>query len=142
MSFPAVSAADEIEAADLAGNRHLGQCQHEFEHHCNSPHRNATMRSPRVPTHHPPFEQVLIMLPRRCFQCIFCLSCCGFLLIYMSVAGITQTVAAPVDEPARKVDDTKAKETFFREKVLPLLESRCFECHGADSEAKGDLKLS
>lgn len=60
----------------------------------------------------------------------------------MSVAGTTQTVAAPVDEPARKVDDTKAKETFFREKVLPLLESRCFECHGPDSEAKGDLKLS
>lgn len=60
----------------------------------------------------------------------------------MSVAGTTQTVAAPVDEPARKDDDTKAKETFFREKVLPLLESRCFECHGPESEAKGDLKLS
>lgn len=30
MSFPAVSAADEIEVADLAGNRRLGQSQHGF----------------------------------------------------------------------------------------------------------------
>jgi hypothetical protein len=29
MSFSAVSAADEIEVADLAGNRRLGQSQHE-----------------------------------------------------------------------------------------------------------------
>jgi hypothetical protein len=135
MSFPATSAADEIEAADLAGNRRLGQSQHEFGHHCNSPRRNATMRSPRVPKHHPPFEQVPIMLPRRSLQCVFSLGCCGILLTWLSVAETTPTIAAAVDEPAKK-DDTATKEAFFREKVLPLLESRCFECHGPDSDAR------
>ena len=31
---------------------------------------------------------------------------------------------------------------FFREKVLPLLESRCFECHGDGEEIEGDLRLT
>ena len=81
------------------------------------------------------------MLPRRSLQCVFSLACCGILLTWLSVTETTPTIAAAVDEPAKK-DDTATKAAFFREKVLPLLESRCFECHGPDSEAKGDLKLS
>ena len=66
----------------------------------------------------------------------------ALLLIYCQSFAATSLVVAAVDESAKKDENTKAKETFFREKVLPLLESRCFECHGPDSEAKGDLKLS
>ena len=49
MSFPAVSAADEIEAADLAGNRHLGQCQH---------HQSIMMRRTDPSELHEPGENV------------------------------------------------------------------------------------
>ncbi|MFT5327447.1 MAG: mono/diheme cytochrome c family protein, partial [Planctomycetaceae bacterium] len=31
--------------------------------------------------------------------------------------------------------------TFYKEKVLPILEASCFECHGPESEVKGDLFL-
>jgi len=31
--------------------------------------------------------------------------------------------------------------TFYNEKVLPILEASCFECHGPESEVKGDLFL-
>ena len=34
------------------------------------------------------------------------------------------------------------QEVFFRDKVLPLLESRCFECHGDDGEVEGELRLT
>jgi len=30
---------------------------------------------------------------------------------------------------------------FYNEKVLPILEARCFECHGPESELKGELFL-
>jgi hypothetical protein len=45
-----------------------------------------------------------------------------------------------VEEENRKAPPD-AKATFFHEKVLPLLETRCFECHGPESEYKGDLNL-
>ena len=31
--------------------------------------------------------------------------------------------------------------TFYNEKVLPILKARCFECHGPESELKGELFL-
>ncbi len=34
------------------------------------------------------------------------------------------------------------QEGFFRDKVLPLLESRCFECHGDEGEVEGELRLT
>ncbi len=34
------------------------------------------------------------------------------------------------------------QDVFFRDKVLPLLESRCFECHGDDGEVEGELRLT
>ena len=34
------------------------------------------------------------------------------------------------------------QDVFFRDKVLPLLESRCFECHGDVGEVEGELRLT
>lgn len=34
------------------------------------------------------------------------------------------------------------QDVFFRDKVLPLLESRCFECHGDEGEVEGELRLT
>ena len=82
-----------------------------------------------------------MLLPRRFNLTTSLLCCSGILLAWWASCSNPPSVAAAIDEPTKtKTDDDKA--TFFREKVLPLLESRCFECHGPDSEAKGDLKLS
>ncbi|MDA1232562.1 MAG: DUF1549 domain-containing protein, partial [Planctomycetota bacterium] len=85
------------------------------------------------------------MLSSQRLKLILSLACTStILLTSFRDAGNTATVAATVDEPTKddpaKKDD-EAKATFFREKVLPLLESRCFECNGPESEAKGDLEL-
>ena len=52
--------------------------------------------------------------------------------------------AAPA--PSGNKGETKSpgldQEVFFRDKVLPLLESRCFECHGDDGEVEGELRLT
>ncbi|MEJ7596151.1 MAG: DUF1549 domain-containing protein, partial [Planctomycetaceae bacterium] len=82
-----------------------------------------------------------MLLPRR-FRLTTSLLCCsGILLTWWIFCSDASSVAAAIDEPTKTETDA-AKATFFREKVFPLLESRCFECHGPDSEAKGDLKLS
>ncbi len=89
-----------------------------------------------------------MLLPqRRLLTC--CLICIGgTLLTWIASTGQLLSVAKAAGQPvkadsaAKNDDATDAKETFFREKVLPLLESRCFECHGPDSETKGDLNLS
>ena len=45
--------------------------------------------------------------------------------------------------PALGADEPTAEQAeFFRSKVLPLLESRCFECHGAQDDIEGDLRLT
>ncbi len=80
-----------------------------------------------------------MLLPRRSNLTTSLLCCSGILLAWWATGSGPPSVAAAIDEPT---DTDDAKATFFREKVLPLLESRCFECHGPDSEAKGDLKLS
>jgi len=80
-----------------------------------------------------------MLLSRRLKLCFIYTCCVGAACI--CITGTAFIFAATVDEPAKK-KDAEAKETFFREKVLPLLESRCFECHGPDSEKKGDLNLS
>lgn len=52
--------------------------------------------------------------------------------------------AAPDGSPAGAVPSPRdaAKIEFFRDKVLPLLQSRCFECHGPKAERKGGLALT
>ncbi|MEY3175673.1 MAG: hypothetical protein RLZZ436_3587 [Planctomycetota bacterium] len=52
--------------------------------------------------------------------------CCGGLCLSVCVA----------DEPGAE------QAEFFRSKVLPLLESRCFECHGARDDIEGELRLT
>jgi len=47
--------------------------------------------------------------------------------------------AAVADDPAEM---TTAQRTFVTSKVLPLLESRCFECHRGPKEPKGGLVLT
>ena len=83
----------------------------------------------------------MLQLPHR-LNLTFCLICvCGIVLAWLVVPGDPSFVAAATIESAE--DETrKAKDTFFHEKVLPLLETRCFECHGPESEIKGDLNLS
>lgn len=66
----------------------------------------------------------------------------GISAAWLTFTANPRSVAAVVDEQSRTEGDEASKVVFFREKVLPLLESRCFECHGPNSQAKGDLKLS
>jgi len=82
-----------------------------------------------------------MLLPCRFSLTTSLLCCSGILLVWLAFCSDPASVVAAIDEPQGE-DTEDAKATFFREKVLPLLESRCFECHGPDSEAKGDLKLS
>jgi len=36
----------------------------------------------------------------------------------------------------------RAEHTFFDEKVLPILENRCYRCHGGEDTLKGDFRLT
>lgn len=54
-----------------------------------------------------------------------------------------ETPALSADEtnvPASLVSDEQAE--YFRSKVLPLLESRCHECHGDQDDIEGELRLT
>ncbi|MFM7058545.1 MAG: DUF1553 domain-containing protein [Planctomycetota bacterium] len=45
--------------------------------------------------------------------------------------------------PVFGADEPTAEQAeFFRSKVLPLLETRCFECHGNQDDIEGDLRLT
>ena len=74
-----------------------------------------------------------------------------FCLLFANVAGkyILAGQSQPDEQNAaqsRTRGETKSpsldQEVFFRDKVLPLLESRCFECHGDDGEVEGELRLT
>ncbi len=43
---------------------------------------------------------------------------------------------------AQKEEVTEEQAEFFRDKVFPLLESRCFECHGDQEDIEADLRLT
>ncbi|MCA9086238.1 MAG: hypothetical protein KDA81_19405, partial [Planctomycetaceae bacterium] len=63
------------------------------------------------------------------------LTCC----LSTSAADDTKPDAANAGD---KVQPESAQLAFVRDKVRPLLESRCFECHGPKGEAKGGLRLT
>jgi hypothetical protein len=52
-----------------------------------------------------------------------------------------KTTISPVSA-STKASLESDQDVFFRDKVLPLLESRCFECHGDDGEVEGELRLT
>ena len=61
----------------------------------------------------------------------------------------SRTLSSLADEPISPADTPTAAQTpspeqseFVRSKVLPLLESRCFECHGTQDKIKGGLRLT
>lgn len=110
-------------------------------HHCNCHMTQMTMPIPRVLKSRLLHEQVPEMLPCRIKKLTLSLICLvGFFALLWSALIPRELNAAPADELASSAE-TDEKAEFFQEKVLPLLESRCFECHGADSEHKGDLNL-
>jgi len=59
-----------------------------------------------------------------------------FLAVVVSFANARVAIACMDDEG---VDEDAL---FFTEKVLPLLESRCFECHGDGEDLEGQLNLT
>ena len=50
------------------------------------------------------------------------------------------TQAAKITGPAADFADVKASAVYFRQNIQPILENRCYECHG-DGIARGDLSL-
>lgn len=51
--------------------------------------------------------------------------------------------AAPPEDDAAVADEVSAADAeFFTQRVQPLLEQHCFECHGAKADVKGGLRLS
>ena len=52
-------------------------------------------------------------------------------LVVMAMASFSEVTSAADADSA----------TFYNEKVLPILEASCFECHGPESELKGGLFL-
>jgi len=81
---------------------------------------------------------MLVLRPANFMLSVFFFS--GSILLFSTTFVDPPLIAAPVESSTENAADEKA--TFFHEKVMPLLESRCFECHGPDSEFKGDLNLS
>ena len=65
-------------------------------------------------------------------------------LAVFAVLGLPLSPTASGDEKhsESQVPATAEQLQFVRDKVLPLLEARCFECHKASAEPKGSLVLS
>jgi hypothetical protein len=84
----------------------------------------------------------------RCYLSVFSLRylpprflLCGLLAAFVVAAAATKSPAS--EEPnvaTSEVSDEQAE--FFRSKVLPLLESRCFECHGDQDDIEAELSLA
>jgi len=69
----------------------------------------------------------------------------------MSACSAIATMVIPLANAREAADEktavaiaevTKEQADFFRNSVLPLLESRCFECHGDASEVEAELRLT
>jgi hypothetical protein len=61
------------------------------------------------------------------------LRCGGFLVL---CAGLSLAFTSPISA------QTATQAKFFKEKVKPLLESRCFKCHGAKPKLKGKFSVA
>ncbi|MFT5470901.1 MAG: mono/diheme cytochrome c family protein [Verrucomicrobiales bacterium] len=55
-------------------------------------------------------------------------------LIFAAVLAFS--LPAPAQEP------TPTQLSFFNDQVLPILETQCFKCHGAEEKLKGGLRLT
>lgn len=61
--------------------------------------------------------------------------------IFLTSLCIAIPVVCAADDAGQDLQPTPEQLTFVRSKVLPLLESRCFECHRDSKEIKGGLHL-
>ena len=57
----------------------------------------------------------------------------------LSISALSLFVQVTAAASASAADAGSAE--FYNESVLPILEARCFECHGPDSKLKGGLFL-
>jgi hypothetical protein len=63
------------------------------------------------------------------------------LLVVKSLAATEEPVGSPAPASSSAVVASDEKTEFFTSKVLPILESRCFECHG-DADVEAELHLT
>lgn len=82
------------------------------------------------------------------FSAIAVLSCPALMLTWPAHAqdATGEKTAAESDgtttDAAAVAEGTPEQAEFFRSKVLPLLEARCFECHGDKDEVEAELRLT
>ncbi|MEQ9409689.1 MAG: PSD1 and planctomycete cytochrome C domain-containing protein [Fuerstiella sp.] len=66
--------------------------------------------------------------------------------VIVAVAASLSTVVAADDgtgtPPDSSAEASEKQLDFVRQKVVPLLQARCFECHGNAKEARGGLRLN
>lgn len=67
---------------------------------------------------------------------------CLAAVLVVSTCSCSAVLAVTPDEAAEEKEKEKEKARFFTDKVLPLLQSRCFECHGDGDEIEGELNLT
>jgi hypothetical protein len=86
------------------------------------------------------------LIKRCCVPGLAANSLCSAALVTGLVlsTGLVRPLHATTNfDGTRDAADIKAERmAFVRAKVLPLLESRCFECHGPEHEPKGGLRLT
>ena len=75
---------------------------------------------------------VIVVKFQMSFRFVHCL------MLLLSGATVFSTYFEPT---VRADDEPPEQEAFVRDKVVPLLEARCWECHGNDDEPKGSLSL-
>ena len=68
-------------------------------------------------------------------------------VVLLSCSALLRWPVQAQDAADNTVSDAHAEVTpeqaeFFQSKVLPLLESRCFKCHGDDDEVEAELRLT
>ncbi len=61
-------------------------------------------------------------------------------LVLLAVASVWPGLAMPA-AGAAEAAITAEDAAFFNDRVLPILRSRCFECHSHDHEINGGLAL-
>src|SRR5947209_3777357 len=59
----------------------------------------------------------------------------------MALATLALVAAAPAVVQQRPAPPSRATVEFFERKVRPILASNCYNCHSADTNAKGGLRV-